>query len=54
MANVSGAWIYRKTGSMIYTADGVDGTVSVVDTAKQERIKTIEVGSFPWGVALDD
>jgi YVTN family beta-propeller protein len=43
-----------KDGSTLYTADGVSGTVSVVDTAKMERIETIKVGAFPWGVVLDD
>jgi len=41
-------------GKRIFTTDGVSGTVSVIDTDSNERIKTIEVGEFPWGVAIDD
>jgi len=43
-----------RDGAYLYTADGVSSTVSVVDTAKLETIKTIEVGKFPWGVVIDD
>ena len=43
-----------KDGKYLYSADGISGTVSVVDTKLKQRIKTIEVGAYPWGVALDD
>ncbi|WP_289283676.1 hypothetical protein [Methylophaga sp. UBA5088] len=32
----------------------MSGTVSVVDTATNKNIKTINVGKFPWGVVVDD
>jgi YVTN family beta-propeller protein len=43
-----------RDGSLLYTADGVSSTVSVVDTKTLKNIKTIEVGKFPWGVVIDD
>jgi len=43
-----------KDGNMIFTTDGVSGTVSVIDTQTNEKIKTIDVGEFPWGVAIHD
>ncbi len=43
-----------RDGSRLYTADGVSGTVFVVDTATNKNIKTINVGKFPWGVVVDD
>jgi YVTN family beta-propeller protein len=39
-------------GGRIFTTNGVSGTVSVIDTIKNEVIKTIEVGKFPWGVVV--
>jgi len=32
----------------------VDHQVSVIDTEKDEVIKAIKVGQFPWGVVIDD
>ncbi|MEE9552467.1 MAG: PQQ-dependent catabolism-associated beta-propeller protein, partial [Gammaproteobacteria bacterium] len=43
-----------KDGKRVYSTDGVSGTVSVIDTSKNEVIKTIKVGAFPWGVVIDD
>ena len=43
-----------RDGSRVFSTNGVSGTVSVIDTGKDEVIKTIEVGKFPWGVAIDD
>ena len=43
-----------KDGKRVFSTDGVSGTVSVIDTDKNEVIKTITVGKFPWGVVIDD
>jgi YVTN family beta-propeller protein len=43
-----------RDGSRLYGVNGVDGTMSVVDTATQMEIATVEVGAMPWGVVLDD
>ena len=39
-------------GKYLYTANGPSNDVSVVDTATLKVIKTIPVGSSPWGVAV--
>ena len=39
-------------GERVFTTDCVSGTVSVIDTKRNEVIKTIEVGKFPWGVVV--
>ena len=44
----------NKDRSKLYTTDGVSSTVSVIDTASNTNIKTIEVGKFPWGVIVHD
>jgi len=41
-------------GKRVFTTDGVDHQVSVIDTEKDEVIKAIKVGQFPWGVVIDD
>jgi len=33
----------------LFTTNGVSGDVSVIDLKKQEAIKAIKVGRFPWG-----
>ena len=35
-------------------SDGVDHQVSVIDTGRYTVLKTIKVGQFPWGIAIDD
>lgn len=46
--------VLSRDGSMLYTANGVSNTVSMVDTAASKSIMEIEVGRGPWGLALDD
>jgi YVTN family beta-propeller protein len=41
-------------GSRLYTCNGLDNTVSVIDTATNQAIATIPVGRGPWGVVIDD
>jgi YVTN family beta-propeller protein len=43
-----------RNSSRLYTCNGVDNTVSVVDTAAKKQIAAIAVGSGPWGVIIDD
>jgi YVTN family beta-propeller protein len=43
-----------RDGSQLYTCNGIDSTVSVVDTAARKEIAKIPVGGLPWGVVLDD
>ena len=43
-----------RDGSRLYATNGLDNTLSVIDTAKKEQIKTIPTGERPWGVVLDD
>ncbi len=47
-------WGFALTadGKFLYTANGPSNDVSVVDTATLKVIKTIPVGSSPWGVAV--
>jgi YVTN family beta-propeller protein len=37
-----------------YATNGVSNDVSVIDIAAQRVIKTVGVGSFPWGVDVKD
>jgi YVTN family beta-propeller protein len=46
--------VLSRDGSTLYTANGVSHSVSVVDTASGKSTMEIEVGKFPWGLALDD
>ena len=39
-------------GDKLYVANGRSGTVSVIDTARFERLTEIEVGELPWGVSI--
>jgi YVTN family beta-propeller protein len=43
-----------RDGSRLYTCNGIDNTVSVVDTVAQKEIDKIAVGDMPWGVVIDD
>jgi YVTN family beta-propeller protein len=43
-----------RDGTRLYTCNGLDNTVSVVDTTSQKVVTTIPVGQRPWGVVLDD
>jgi len=41
-------------GKTLYSTDGVDNQISVIDTVKQTRTLTIPVDKFPWGIVIDD
>jgi YVTN family beta-propeller protein len=38
-------------GSTLYTANGLSGDVSVIDTRTRRVIATIKAGAGAWGVA---
>jgi len=39
-------------GQTLYTANGLSGDVSVIDTATRRVMATIKAGAGAWGVAL--
>jgi YVTN family beta-propeller protein len=41
-----------RDGAKLYVANGRSNSVSVIDTAKNVRIKDIAVGDTPWGVSV--
>jgi YVTN family beta-propeller protein len=41
-----------RDGAKLYIANGRSNSVSVIDTAKNARIKDIPVGNTPWGVSI--
>ena len=43
-----------RDGKRLYSTDGVDHQVSVIDTDSNSVVTTIPVGKFPWGIAIDD
>jgi YVTN family beta-propeller protein len=43
-----------RDGAKLYVANGRSNSVSVIDTAKNVRIKDIAVGETPWGVHILD
>jgi serine/threonine-protein kinase len=43
---------YAPDGRHLYTADGGDGTVAVVDTATAQVTARLAVGGSPTGVAV--
>jgi PQQ-dependent catabolism-associated beta-propeller protein len=38
----------------LYTTNGVSNDISVIEVADEKVIKSVAVGSFPWGVAVKD
>jgi YVTN family beta-propeller protein len=42
----------HPNGSRVYISNGKDATVSVIDTATNKIIATIEVGKRPWNMAI--
>jgi PQQ-dependent catabolism-associated beta-propeller protein len=38
----------------IYSTNGVSNDISVIDVADAKVLKSVAVGSFPWGVAVKD
>jgi len=43
---------FTPDGKYLYTTNGVSNDVSVIDVATLKVIKSIAVGSFPWGVTI--
>ncbi len=43
---------FTPDGKFLYTTNGVSNDVSVIDVAALKVVKSIAVGSFPWGVAI--
>jgi YVTN family beta-propeller protein len=39
-------------GAKLYVACGRSGSVSVIDTRRNEKVADIAVGKLPWGVAI--
>ena len=37
---------------LLFTTNGVSGDVTVINVASEKPIRTIQVGRFPWGVAV--
>jgi YVTN family beta-propeller protein len=38
----------------LYTTNGVSNDISVIDVEDEKVIKSVAVGSFPWGVAVKE
>jgi YVTN family beta-propeller protein len=39
---------------MLYSTNGVSNDISVIDVAAEKVLKSINVGSYPWGVVVKD
>jgi YVTN family beta-propeller protein len=39
-------------GKKLYVACGRSGSVSVIDTDRNQKLSDIAVGKLPWGVAI--
>jgi YVTN family beta-propeller protein len=39
-------------GAKLYVANGRSGSVSVIDTARNAKLRDIAVGKLPWGVVV--
>ena len=35
----------------LFTTNGVSGDVTIIDLEREEPVKTVKVGRFPWGAA---
>ena len=42
-----------RDGRRLYTANGLDDSVTVVDTGDGRVVATIKVGTRPWGLVVD-
>lgn len=42
----------NPNGTKVYVAN-MDGTVSIIDTSTNNVIGTIEVGNYPYGIAVN-
>lgn len=45
---------FSGDGKTLYVTNSLDGTLSVIDVAKEEEVEKIKTGGMPWGVILDD
>ena len=45
-------WAITPDGRKLYVANGRSGSVSVIDTEKNQKVTDIPVGSLPWGVVI--
>ena len=43
-----------RDGAHLYTTDGADNQVSVIDTKSNTVTTKIAVGEGPWGIVIDD
>jgi YVTN family beta-propeller protein len=39
-------------GKKLYVANGRSNSISVIDTASNQKVADIAVGELPWGVAI--
>ena len=40
--------------AFLYSTNGVSNDISVIDVAGEKVLKSVPVGSYPWGVAVKD
>ena len=51
-ASGRGTWRSRRTARSSTSRAAAPGSVSVIDTGRNEKIADIAVGKLPWGVAI--
>ena len=45
---------FSPDGSHLFSTNGISNDISIIDTAKDEVIQSVQVGEQPWGVAVAD